>query len=49
MYSTVDLEENEVKIKFNSKDTNYGGRTLTIKYVVNADIQASVDLNLANL
>ena len=49
VYSTVDLEENEVKIKFNSKDTNYGGRTLTIKYVVNADIQASVDLNLANL
>ena len=48
-YSTVDLEENEVKIKFNSKDTNYGGKTLTIKYVVDADIQASVDLNLANL
>lgn len=48
-YSTVDLEENEIKIKFNSKDTNYGGKTLTIKYVVNTDIQASVDLNLANL
>ena len=48
-YSTVDLEENEVKVKFNSKDTNYGGSTLTIKYVVNADIQASVNLNLANL
>lgn len=48
-YSTVDLEENEIKIKFNSKDTNYGGKTLTIKYVVNENIQASVDLNLANL
>ena len=48
-YSTTDILENEVKIKFNSKDTNYGGKTLTIKYVVNADIQASVDLNLANL
>ena len=48
-YSTVDLEENEVKIKFNSKDTNYGGKTLTIKYIVDADIQASVNLNLANL
>lgn len=48
-YSTVDLEENEIKIKFNSKDTSYGGKTLTIKYVVNTDIQASVDLNLANL
>ena len=48
-YSTTDIAENEVKIKFNSKDTNYGGKTLTIKYIVNADIQASVDLNLANL
>jgi len=48
-YSTVDLEENEVKIKFNSKDINYGGKTLTIKYVVDTDIQASIDLNLANL
>ena len=49
VYSPTDIQENEVKIKFNSKDINYGGKILTIKYVVNADIQASVDLNLANL
>ena len=49
VYSSAEVEENEIKIKFNSKDTNYGGKTLTIKYVVNSDIQASVDLDLANL
>lgn len=49
VYSSAEIEKNEIKIKFNSKDTSYGGKTLTIKYVVNADIQASVDLDLANL
>ena len=48
-YSTAEVESNEIKIKFNSKDTSYGGKILTIKYVVNADIQASINLNLANL
>ena len=48
-YSSAELKENEIKIKFTSKDMNYGGKVLKIKYVVNADIQASIDLNLANL
>lgn len=48
-YSAIELNENEVKIKFACKDYSYGGKILTVKYVVNAEIQGQTELGLINI
>ena len=47
-YSSTELEENEIKFKISSKDLTYGGKTLVVKYIVNDDIQASLELGITN-
>lgn len=47
-YSPTELAENEIKFKISSTDLTYGGKTLVVKYIVNGDIQANLELGITN-
>lgn len=48
IYSPTELAENEIKFKISSTDLTYGGKTLVVKYIVNDDIQTSLELGITN-